>query len=140
MNKPRKLIQAQRERLTRQLKEQLAQHEEIIFSYLHGSFVEGGYFRDVDIAVYVDQQAVPEDKALEYALKLSTALESGIPLTIDVRVLNYTPIGFKYHVTTGKVLTCRDDDLRVEVVARIWSIYFDYLPTLKRFLKEMVER
>jgi hypothetical protein len=140
MNKPKELSQTQREQLTQKLKDQLEQRQEIIFSYLYGSFVEGEYFRDIDVAVYVDEQIVPEDKALEYTFKLADILESETKLPVDVRALNYTTLGFKYHVTTGKVLTCQDDDLRAYVVGKIWTLYFDQLPTVKRFLKEMVER
>ncbi len=138
MNKPRKLPQKQKEEIIRRLKAQLALREEIIFTYIYGSFVEGKYFRDVDVAVYVNEQVVLEDNALDYAFKLADVLEVAISLPVDVRVLNYTPLGFQYHVTTGKLLTCRDDDLRAYVVGKIWSLYFDQLPTVKRFLKEMV--
>ncbi len=138
MNKPKTLPQKQREGLIQKLKESLAKREEIIFSYLYGSFVDGKYFRDVDVAVYVDEGLVPEDEALEYILKLGTELEMQAEMPVDVRVLNYASIGFKYHATTGKVLTCRDDDLRAYVVAGIWSMYFDQLPLTKRFFMEMV--
>ncbi len=98
------------------------------------------YFRDVDVAVYVDEDVVSEDKALDYMLKLGTVLQTLTEISLDVRVLNYASIGFKYHATAGKILTCRDDELRAYVVGKIWSLYFDQLPTVKRFLKEMVER
>ncbi len=140
MIKPKTFTKAQKDAVISQLKAGLAQRKEIIFSYLHGSFVDGRYFRDVDVAVYVDEKQVSQDDALFYGFRLSAALEEKIKLPIDAKVLNYAPIGFKYHITTGKILTCRDDEMRAYVVGIIWSLYFDQLPTMRRFLKEMLEK
>jgi predicted nucleotidyltransferase len=58
--KPRILTQTQKTVVIRQLKAQLPLREEISFAYIYGSFVEGKYFRDVDVALYVDEQLVAE--------------------------------------------------------------------------------
>jgi len=43
-----------KEEIKTKIKEVLAERHEIIFAYIHGSFKDI-YFRDVDIAVYVDE-------------------------------------------------------------------------------------
>lgn len=126
----------QKAQVVQQLKEWLEGREEIIFSYLHGSFVEEKHFRDIDVAVFVDERRVEADRALEYGLDVGTQLDMSFGLPIDIRVLNYTSLGFRYHASQGRLLTCRDDDLRVEIVTRIWSLYFDQLPLKRRFLQD----
>ena len=112
--------------------------KEILFSYVHGSFVEEEVFRDIDLAVWVKGEVLPKEKALKYELSLSVDLEYLIEYPADLKVLNYAPLGFQYHVTKGRLLTCLDDDLRVDFLAEVWSKYLDFAPKSREFLLEML--
>ena len=43
----------------------LIKHEEISFAYLHGSFIKGDAFQDIDVAVYLGRMPA---SVLEYEL------------------------------------------------------------------------
>lgn len=97
-----------RQALKENLQSELLKRKEIIFAYIHGSFVSSPSFRDVDVAVFVDSQIVSQDRALDYELELSALLKASYP--IDVRLLNYAPPGFQNNVAhSGELLFSRDD-------------------------------
>jgi predicted nucleotidyltransferase len=54
----------------------LKKRDEIIFSYLHGSFIENSYFRDIDVAIFVNENHLLKNDILEYELSLSSELQS----------------------------------------------------------------
>lgn len=120
------------------LKVELSGHPEIIFAYLHGSFLEGKYFRDIDVAIFVDEEKVPKDKALDCELALGTELHFAMGYQVDIKILNYAPLGFKYYASKGKLLMNKDDELRVDFLCYVWSRYFDYAIKSKEFLLEML--
>lgn len=96
----------------------MEEHPTILWAYLHGSFLEPGPYRDIDVAVWVDpRRAAPSDWR-RYELDLSVALQSIIPQPVDVRVLNDAPLAFRYHVLKGEPLLVRDRDGLDEVRAR----------------------
>lgn len=116
----------------------LEKQNEIFFGYLHGSFAEGRSFKDIDVAVFVDEEAIPKERALDFEMSTSIKLEKEVKLPIDVKVINYAPLGFQYHCTTGLLIMCKDDDLRVDFLTRVRSLYFDFKPSSERFLLEML--
>lgn len=127
------------EEVCRKLKESLEKREEIIFAYIHGSFIELTKFRDIDIAVYVNESLVPHDESLEYALEISalTELETGIS-PLDTKVLNYASIGFRYHATKGILLFSKDEDKRADFLEDTWKRYFDLLPKRKQIIIDLL--
>ncbi|MCD6210636.1 MAG: nucleotidyltransferase domain-containing protein, partial [Methanophagales archaeon] len=77
------------------IREVLKKHKEILFAYLHGSFVKKNTFHDIDVAVYLEKMPV---SVLEYELEMETELMKALrKYTIDVRVLNGAPLSFKYN-------------------------------------------
>ena len=75
------------------IREMLKKHEEILFAYLHGSFVKKDAFRDIDVAIYLERMPA---SVLEYELQMETELT------------------FKYNVIKdGIVLLSKDDDKSV---------------------------
>lgn len=113
--------------------------EEIMFAYIHGSFSEGLPFRDIDVAVYVDEKAVPEDEAMDYGLRISAQGEMETRVTpLDVRVINYAPVGFKYYATKSILLFSKNEELRCDFLEDTWKIYFDLLPKRKQILLDLV--
>ena len=128
----------ERERLVRQLKPILCSHPELVFAYLHGTFLEGELFRDVDLAVYV--MRLPDRKLSfrQYEFDLSVELTLQMRVPVDVRVLNDAPMGFRYHVFKGRLLLVRDSELLDDVRARAWDDYFDFAPFARRYFREAI--
>jgi len=128
----------EKEKLTKGIKRLLEDKIEILFSYLHGSFMEDIKFNDIDVAIYVDENMVSREKAMDYEFALSDELEDAVKLPVDVKVINYAPLAFQYHATAGKILTCRDEEFMADKVAGIRSLYLDFKPVADRFLMEML--
>jgi len=83
---------AKKEAITAKLRE----HPEVLFAYLHGSFLTQEFFNDIDLALYLTK--LP-DSVLDYELNMEVTLgnaAAGIP--VDVRVLNAAPLSFQYNV------------------------------------------
>lgn len=120
------------------LKETLAEHDEIVFAYVHGSFVEGGPFRDIDLAVWVNPAAEPVSHPLDYEINLGLALQQRVKLPVDIKRLNEAPLAFRYHATRGQVLLSRDDEVRVTWVERVRDEYWDFHPVARRHLVELL--
>jgi uncharacterized protein len=121
------------------LKGLLAPFEEIVFAYLHGSFVKGGAFRDVDIAVFLRPGAPPLSDDVEYEISLSLRLEKTLGLPADVKILNRAPLSFRYHASRGTLLLSRDESVREDFLSRTWSEYFDFA-RLARIYQEDLSR
>jgi len=142
----RTLLPKDRERLAAAVKRYLMQDKAILFAYIHGSFAEDRPFRDVDIAIYLDERSLASEdmhSPLAYELALETGLDAilvgeGCPVTPDVRILNYAPLSFRYGVIKmGLLLFARDDDLRVDFEVGTLTRYFDFAPFRKRYLQEV---
>jgi len=110
-------------------------HEEILFAYLHGSFVKKDAFRDIDVAIYLERMPA---SVLEYELQMETDLMKALKkYIVDVRVLNGAPLSFKYNVIKdGIVLLSKDDDKRADFEEKTIILYLDFLPYRKSYLKE----
>jgi predicted nucleotidyltransferase len=132
------LVEEDKKRTEEVLSQTLEKEENVLFAYLHGSFAEGRPFRDIDIAVFVKESKIPKEKSLDFEMSISLRLEKIIKMPVDVKVINYAPLGFQYHSTGGILLVCRDDDLRVDFLTKMRSLYFDFKPSSERFLKEML--
>ena len=139
MEKFRDIIKQERQKIRAVLSQYLENEKNILFAYLHGSFAEGRPFRDIDIAVFVKESKIPREKALDFEMSISLKLEKIIKMSVDVKVINYAPLGFQYHSTGGILLVCRDDDLRVDFLTKMRSLYFDFKPSSERFLMEMLD-
>jgi hypothetical protein len=102
---------------------------------LHGSFAIGDRFKDIDIAVYLDPlPSSPLQVELEIETELGDAIKK---YPVDVRVLNNSPLSFRYNVIKhGEPIVAHDDDLRSDFVETTLSNYFDFSPFLKIYLKE----
>lgn len=115
----------------------LARHDEILFAYAYGSFLEDQRFRDLDAAVWVQWQKLPgitsnyEDTL---ANELARQLELSFPL--DLRIMNEAPVSFQYRVFEGRLLLDRLPAYRIEVISRTVARYLDMKPLLHHFLKE----
>lgn len=119
------------------LKKFLSGCEDIVFAYLHGSFVEGEEFRDVDVAVFLTGGTVRSRDDVEYEIALSLRLGKEMGLPVDVKLLNDAPLSFRYHASRGVLLMTKDESSREEFLNRTWSEYFDFLPLSRIYREEM---
>jgi len=118
------------------LPELLLAEKSVLFAYLHGSFTKEGPFRDIDLAVYFDDN-IPKVEMLNKELKLEAAVESALGYNVDIRVLNNAPAHFSYMVMKkGLRMAIKDDKKRVAFEMRILKEYFDFLPFRQRYLRE----
>ncbi|WP_376792057.1 nucleotidyltransferase domain-containing protein [Thermoflexus sp.] len=91
----------EKERITELLAAALAAEPDVVFAYLHGSFVKAEAFRDIDVAVFFDP--LPErpwrrEGGLADRLE-ATLRAAGFPFPVDVQALNrapprFDPVGF----------------------------------------------
>lgn len=104
------------------------------FAYLYGSFIEDLPFHDVDLGVYVAE--IKESEATSYAIILAQMLSSKLQVPIDVRVLNFAPVAFLYHLLRGELISERNEEVRSQVVERTVQKYLDLQPILYKSMKE----
>jgi len=119
------------------LKDQLAGRKDIVFAYLHGSFVQGEEFRDVDVAIFLGDEAPRPKDDVEYEISLSLHLEKELGLPVDVKILNNAPLSFRYHASRGMLLLTEDEAIREDFLNRTWSEYFDFLPLSRIYIEEL---
>jgi len=124
-------------RTVQELKDILSERDDVVFAYLHGSFVQGEEFRDVDVAVFLAGGSVRLHDDVEYEISLSLKLEKKLGLPVDVKILNNAPLGFRYHASRGTLLLTRDESARESFLNRTWSQYFDFLPLSRIYLEEL---
>ena len=118
--------------ITRLIKKFLMGREEVLFAYLHGSFLSGP-FRDIDIAVYIDGE-----RDVFYELELEGELEERLGFPVDVRVLNNAPISFRFKVLKGELLFSRDEEKRCEFESRTMGEYHDFKYHLDAYRREVL--
>ncbi|MGZ6192418.1 MAG: type VII toxin-antitoxin system MntA family adenylyltransferase antitoxin [Syntrophales bacterium] len=112
---------------------------DLLFAYVHGSFIMDEKFRDIDVAIYL--KAAPTSP-LQMEIDLETELANVInKCPVDVRILNDAPLSFRYNVIKyGKSLIVIDDDARSNFEESTFSHYFDFAPYRKLYLKEALGR
>jgi Nucleotidyltransferase domain. len=122
----------QKEDIEERVTDFLRKRHEIVFAYLHGSFLEGN-FRDIDVAVYLTE--ISKREALQYELHLEDELGEFIGFLTDVRVLNYAPLSFKFSVIKNKILLfSQDEGVRCDFECLTIVEYhdFDFLRSIYR--------
>jgi predicted nucleotidyltransferase len=119
----------QRVAIQRTLARALADASDVVFAYLHGSFLDGARFHDVDVGVYL---MGPSEEHARRALELSDRLSSEVGVPVDVRSLNDAPVSFRFHVVRGKLLFSRDDETLADLIEHTVQRYLDMAPLLRR--------
>jgi uncharacterized protein len=99
-----------REALTDALRRRLEARPEIVFAVLHGPFLAGGPYRDIDVAVWVTPASHPDTGWHRYAINLGAELTVALDAPIDVQVLNEAPLGFRYHALCERLLVVPDEE------------------------------
>lgn len=115
------------------IKSLIYKRDEILFAYVHGSFLEGR-FRDLDLAVYLDRE-----NGISYSLELESAIEETLDYPVDLRVLNNAPLAFKFRVMEkGLLLFSRDDMLLCDFECLTMAEYHDFRHHLDIYRREAV--
>ena len=125
------LSREEKEKIIELLRGYLLKREEVVFAYLHGSFLEEGPFRDIDIAVYVKGSVSPF-----YEEELEDELSRLIGLPVDVRILNSAPVTFRFRAIGGLLLFSRDEKARCDFEERTMREYHDYSYYLNIYRRE----
>jgi len=112
----------------------LRQNPDVLFAYVHGSFVTEDRFRDIDAAIYL--KPPPEDP-LQMELDLETLFSRQFGYPVDVRILNSAPVSFCFNVIRcGRRIAVIDDDARCDFEEKTCSVYYDFAPYRDMYLKE----
>ena len=121
---------AQREHVARRLAAALETEPDLEFAWLHGSFLAGGGFHDVDVGVHLN--AAPDVRSRR-ALALGLRLDRDTGFPVDVRVLNDAPVVFLFHIfREGRLLLSRNDERLADLMERTVREYLDMEPLLRR--------
>ncbi|MGB9718900.1 MAG: type VII toxin-antitoxin system MntA family adenylyltransferase antitoxin [Thermoproteota archaeon] len=120
--KYRMMITVEKESLLDELGKKLEKVGSILFAYVYGGFVERGFFRDVDVAVWIEDSG----EAFRHEVELSSKLEAELKNPIDVHVLNEAPLPLRHIVfTRGRLLFSRDEEARIRIVDETIRQYAD---------------
>lgn len=120
----------EREGLTRALVAALEAEPDVEWAWLHGSFLAGRGFHDVDVGVHLTAAV---DATCERALDLAVRLDRESRFPIDVQVLNGASASFLFHVfREGHLLFCRDDTGLADRMERTVREYLDVAPLRRR--------
>jgi hypothetical protein len=122
-----------KKKIKQKIREALIKRDEIIFAYLHGSFIEDRPFRDIDVAIYVDG-----NYDLTYELELEEELTRLVGFPVDVRTLNNAPVTFRFKVLEGELLFSKDEKARCEFEEWTLREYHDYDYYLKIYRREIL--
>jgi len=130
-----------KEEIIRRMRDILPTLPRLRAAYLYGSFLSREDFRDIDIALLIDDE--PAGDPLACAAHAGTLLEEALEFRheCDVRVLNHEPVWFKYEViSTGTTLYVRNEDDRIDFEAQVLIEYQDIKFTYDLFDREYLAR
>ena len=133
-----KFSREERRKIRKNLEEILRGEEEVEFAYLYGSFIEDLPFHDLDVGVYLE--GLKKTGAISQAIQLAQMLSSRLRIPVDVRILNFAPFTFVYHVICGDLVFERNEEVRSRVVERTVQKYLDLQPILRHSTKEAFSR
>lgn len=109
----------------------------ILFAFIHGSFLENRPFRDLDIALYIKaSNSRTPDYVVEANIESQLKTHCRIPFTVDARTLNFAPISFQYNVIRGRLVFERAPDSASAFIERTIARYLDIKPVLRHYAKE----
>ena len=118
------------------LKKRLSEDLGIVLAYVHGGFLDGGPFRDMDLALWLKD----EKDAWSYMIDLSAELEVEIGAPVDIQVLNKAPLPFMHEVLTrGRILISNDEGFRTRLLDVTIRQYMDLIQTNRLSSRGRVE-
>jgi len=101
-------------------------------------FLDNYPFRDIDIAIYVDQEKINSQQAFDYSFQLSLDLSKEKGFEIDIQVMNYAPLGFRHSVfKNGKLLFSKDENLRLNLIESASLEYIDFFELSLQYIHDI---
>jgi uncharacterized protein len=126
-----------REQVVQALVDAVCGQLDLVFAYLHGSFLTDLPFHDIDVAVFVDAKAGGATaRALELAEQLTRA--TGYP--VDIRAINHAPLAFQFRALQGRLLVVHDEQRLADIMERVGRLYLDIAPVWRRATREAFAR
>jgi len=110
--------------------------KEIIFAYIFGSFTESKTFKDLDLAIYLDESNTALKKIF-YEVELSNQLEEIIRIPVDIIILNSASDAILYRASQGILVKNSDDNTRVSFLTTHWKEYWDFKGKLQEHISEV---
>ena len=131
--------QARKQRIEKDIIKILSVKKEVRFAFLFGSFNDGTEenplpFHDVDVGVFL--KGLDKKESVFYSLDLAEELSISAGVPVDVRVLNYAPVTFLFHVVRGKLIIDKDEEDRGDFMEHVVRHYLDMEPLFHRAVKE----
>jgi len=127
MRKPKKVPMEDRERVIDTIRSILLEDSRIKLAIIHGGFINNEVFRDIDIALLLEDI----EEELIYVEELRDRLERATGIGIDIQLLNKAPPSFTYRVLhTGRVLVEREAG--IAAITRVHA--FEEMRRLKKLL------
>ena len=124
--------------LTNVIRETLLAREEILFAYIHGSFLSLSDFRDIDVALFINPEEVSSEQAFDYSFRLSVELSHLTAQDIDIQIMNYAPLGFRHSVfKNGRLLFSRDETLRTDLMEETSLDYIAFYELSLQYIRDL---
>jgi len=126
------------------VKEVLGHCPDLLFAYVHGSFLSSAAPRDIDVAIYLnpgryDDLVAEGELNLGFAIPLEMKLEAIGGHRADIQVLNGAPLSFRYRViSSGVVVVDVDPNARAEFESLSRGEYFDFRPRREEYMREVM--
>jgi predicted nucleotidyltransferase len=131
-----KLGREERERLVERITGVLINKHGIVFSYIYGSFLDSKPFRDIDIAIFIDEKEVRNSFLFESDIAERLKQELNVDFPMDVRIINQSPITFKYNMIRGRLIVNHNEGIRTDFFVHTVSRYLDLKPILHHHQRE----
>lgn len=128
------LSEEEKSNIFTQLEELLKNEKRIQFAYLFGSFVGKLPFHDIDLSIWVN--GLLDKDAISFSVELSGRLTRQMNYPVDIRILNFAPVPFRFEVVRGKRIYVRDEQAHCEFIEDTLRRYLDIQPILYRATKE----
>ncbi|MHA1386740.1 MAG: nucleotidyltransferase domain-containing protein [Candidatus Helarchaeota archaeon] len=128
----------EKSKIVKKLTDSLMYKKDIIFAYLHGSFILDVPFHDIDIAIFVENSEINEKEFVDYEIQLSIELELKLKLLVDIKLLNFAPLSFRYQITKGNLLFCKNKEFLYNFIENTWNNYLSFKPYRDLALKYLL--
>ena len=132
-----RMSRQEKQQVVERLKHELFLLTEVVFAFIYGSFNDdpGNLpFHDIDVGVYIT--GMDKKESFYYSLDLSARFTSLLKLPVDIRVLNFAPTTFCFHVIRGQLIVDKNEDIRCDFMEWVTSHYLDMKPLYMRAIKE----
>ena len=110
----------EKDEIIRRIRHVLSSQPRLRIAYLYGSLLSRDDFRDIDIALLIDDESGMDNPA--FVARVGTLLEEALEFRheCDVRILNQSPVWFMYEViSTGIPVYVRTEEDRCDFETRV---------------------